>query len=651
VVFDRPGRYQVVLRVFDDRGNQQSAGVTVSVTHPILEFGGYSNTLTRIPGTSDVIVVSTDANQLILLARSTQNTWSVVRRIATCESPRTVTIWQNAFVTACQRADRIGIHPMAGGAGTEVSLRYGAGPFGVATNGRQLFVSEQGSGRLTIIELDPAGAPVVVGSVSAVPDARGVAALPDGRVSVTRWRAAGRRSEIALVNPKGGSVDVVALAYDDQVASDAGISGIPSFLAQVAVSPTGREAFVPSLMANFAQGQHPSDRALTFETTVRASLSRIDLRAGVEDFPRRFQFDERGLAGAIAFSTRGDFGYVVMPGNRSLVILDLLTGVEAGVLVDAGFGPDGAVVTGDDEFLLVNSQLSRELVVYDTKTFGPRPVSRVSLLASEPLPPQVLRGKQLFNDAADPRLAKSGYIACANCHQEGDSDRNVWDFAARGEGLRNTISMWGRAGTGDGPIHWTANFDEIQDFEHDIRDAFGGTGLIDDEIFHAGSRNTTLGDRKAGTSADLDALAAYVSSLVTVPKSPFREPDGSLSAAAWRGKAIFESPALGCTTCHTGPRLTDSRWLAPAQPLLHDVGTAGPGSGKRLGHTLAGFDTPTLVGLWSSAPYLHDGSAETLQTVLTTRNAGDRHGTTSHLLPHQIEDLVAYLLSLDGFVD
>ena len=62
-------------------------------------------------------------------------------------------------------------------------------------------------------------------------------------------------------------------------------------------------------------------------------------------------------------------------------------------------------------------------------------------------------------------------------------------------------------------MHWTANFDEIQDFEHDIRAAFGGTGFMTDAQFNTGTRNTPLGDPKAGLSADLDALAAYVTSL------------------------------------------------------------------------------------------------------------------------------------------
>jgi len=76
------------------------------------------------------------------------------------------------------------------------------------------------------------------------------------------------------------------------------------------------------------------------------------------------------------------------------------------------------------------------------------------------------------------------------------------------------------------------------------------------------------------------------------------------------------------------------------------VGTATAASGGRLGGPLPGFDTPTLRGLWASAPYLHDGRAETLTEVLTTYNPDDRHGRTSHLTAAQIEDLVTFLRSL-----
>ena len=72
----------------------------------------------------------------------------------------------------------------------------------------------------------------------------------------------------------------------------------------------------------------------------------------------------------------------------------------------------------------------------------------------------------------------------------------------------------------------------------------------------------------------------------------------------------------------------------------HDVGTRGalrPGRDR--------FDTPALVELWRTAPYLHDGSAPACDELLTSRNRDDRHGKTSHLSKPQVDDLVAYLLS------
>ena len=160
---------------------------------------------------------------------------------------------------------------------------------------------------------------------------------------------------------------------------------------------------------------------------------------------------------------------------------------------------------------------------------------------------------------------------------------------------------------------------------------------MDDAVYLAGTRSQPFGDSKAGLSSDLDALAAYVRSLTNEPPSPY--PRG---ASSERGKVLFESAATRCTECHSGSRFTDS-----GVGGLHDVGTIGPASGSRLGAKLEGLDTPTLAGAWRTAPYLHDGSAATLRDVLTTKNADDRHGVTSALSSSEIDDLIAYLLTLD----
>ena len=130
--------------------------------------------------------------------------------------------------------------------------------------------------------------------------------------------------------------------------------------------------------------------------------------------------------------------------------------------------------------------------------------------------------------------------------------------------------------------------------------------------------------------------------------SPFRrDSDATWEAARARGEATFRSAAVGCASCHSGSRYTDSAFSSPATPILHDVGTFGAGSGGRLGGVLLGLDTPTLRGLWSQRAFLHDGSAATLEDVLVARNPTDLHGVTSTLTPAEIDDLVTFLLSLD----
>ena len=92
--------------------------------------------------------------------------------------------------------------------------------------------------------------------------------------------------------------------------------------------------------------------------------------------------------------------------------------------------------------------------------------------------------------------------------------------------------------------------------------------------------------------------------------------------------------AAGCAACHSGDAFTDG--------LLHDVGT-GIDPRETRGSK---FDTPSLLGIHNTAPYLHDGSAVTLRAVLTSSNSDDNHGITSTLTELQVDALVAYLRSL-----
>ena len=186
-----------------------------------------------------------------------------------------------------------------------------------------------------------------------------------------------------------------------------------------------------------------------------------------------------------------------------------------------------------------------------------------------------------------------------------------------GEGFRNTTALNGRAGIGHGNVHWTANFDEIQDFVNDIEGQFGGGGFLPD----GETANPPLGSPNAGRSQALDDLAAYLESLgeSSFGRSPFRTSGGALSAQAVQGQTVFESST--CSSCHDpASDFTDST-LGTA--TLHDVGTLRTSSGQRLGGPLTGIDTPTLLGLFDGGPFLHDGSAATLEEVFSAAGGGD----------------------------
>ena len=479
------------------------------------------------------------------------------------------------------------------------------------------------------------------------PFVRGISLSGDGSALwVTRFISPDGRGEVYQLDP--ASLDVVT-RYDleeDTTTEDSDVQGrgLPNYLFSVSLSPDGREAWIPGKKDNMSRGIQRDGLPYTQDTTVRPLIAILDLQTKKELLVDRIDLDDRNLPRQITFSPLGDYAFLTLYGSDQVEIRDTYNRS----LVTSMRGGKGPVATllSPEKRLFVLADHSRTLVVYDMSEMlsgsdqTTRLIDEIPLVENESLRPEVLLGKQLFSNADDPRMASEGYLSCATCHIEGFEDGRVWEFSDRGEGLRNTTSLLGRSGTGQGRLHWSGNFDEIQDFEGAIRSGQGGIGFMKDEDFFAGTRSEPLGDPKAGVSPELDAIAAYVASLDRIPLSPYREQDGTMTEEALLGEQLFLQ--LGCDGCHNGPDLTDS-----ALGDLYDVGTLSAESGGRLGGELIGIDTPTLLGLWQTAPYLHDGSAPTLRDVLTTRNRDGLHGVTLELSNQGIDQLVAYLLQLD----
>lgn len=481
------------------------------------------------------------------------------------------------------------------------------------------------------------------------PSPYGITASGDGgTLWITRLISQGDHGEIYRLDPATLEVTARSDLALDTVSEDTDHSGrgLPNYLFSVAVTPDGKRAWIPSKKDNMVRGLERDGLALTQDTAVRPLVSILDLETDLERFEEHIDLDDRNLPRHVEFTAEGDWAFVSVYGSNLIELRDAFDrSFVTALRSDQLFGPVATVIDARSR-LFAFGTLSRTLVVFDVSNIltgldlATQVIAEIPLVEREKLSPEVLRGQQVFANAEDKRMASEGYLSCSSCHFDGFEDGRVWDFFDRGEGFRNTTSMLGRRGTGHGRLHWSGNFDEIQDFDNPIRAHQAGLGFISAEKWATGTVSDPLGDPKAGLDADLDALAAYVATFDVFPPSPFRNPDGTLTADAEAGRALFL--ARGCGSCHGGPEFTNS-----AEGQLHDVGTMTELSGQRLGGELLGIDTPTLLGIWQTAPYLHDGSAPTLRDVLTTRNPSDEHGVTSDLSEAQLDQIVAYLQQID----
>jgi mono/diheme cytochrome c family protein len=207
-------------------------------------------------------------------------------------------------------------------------------------------------------------------------------------------------------------------------------------------------------------------------------------------------------------------------------------------------------------------------------------------------------GFRLFHSSYMNPSADQGHVACASCHPEGGDDGQVWSFdgrPVRTQSLRGGVIA-------DAPFHWDGAFPTF------------------DMLVHA-----TMPERMNSAVPDPAAVAALATWLDAIPRIP-AAPAGD-SASVSRGQQLFESERVGCANCHAGARRSTH--------AVVDVGTGGA------------FKVPSLVGVGSRGPWMHNGCAATLaQRFEPSCGGGDHHGQTSQLTPDQIADLVVYLQSL-----
>jgi len=630
--YTAPGHYNVVVTVKDSQ-NVTSTKAKLQIVHnPLTATLPTKSNSMALSGTN-LYAVNTDSDSVTKLNADTlAQLWENVVE----DEPTTVAVASNGNIWVVnQNSDKISVINSSGTDVATYTMPRGSRPFGIAFNpaGTQVYVTLEATGRLLKLSTTTGA---IVSNIAVGADPRGIAVSGDGsKIYVTRHISAQTVAEVREVASSTFTVTRTINLQNDTttVNSQDRSRGLPNYLVNIGISPDGLRAWIPSTKTNTANS------SLTFETSVRTIASQINLSTGTEVFADQKDFDDSALAMDVSFSPKGDYAFFALEGNNRVIAIDAYSRANV-VTMLTDSAPKGLIVNSAGTKLYVHNFLSRNVQSFDvsaltnaTGSSAPE-LAKTSTITTEPLSAQVLTGKKIFYRASDARMSRDAYISCASCHLDGDSDRRVWDFTTRGEGFRNTRTLIGSAGTRDGRVHWTGNFDEIQDFENDIRNAFGGSGLLSDADFTTTSN--PLGTTKAGRSADLDALAAYVTFLSTMPKSPYRNADGTMTAAGTAGQTVFNSK--NCASCHGGAYYTNG--------TRHDVGTIQANSGQGIGAPLAGvgFDTPSLLGLWFGEPYLHNGQAATLSAVLNSAS----HGGTNTLTAQQRSDLEQFLLQIDS---
>ncbi len=605
----------------DPAGSVSSRSTTVTVTTPP-SGPRPTNSSPVVCDVADRSVWTIDPDNDSVTAIDADDLGTLLE-VPVCDDPRSVALSASGHLwVSCHDDDTVRVLDRGGAQIASLPTGRGSAPAGLAIspNGATAFVALQGSGRL--LRFDTATRQQT-GSLALGPTPSALAISSNGsRVYATRFLSPRDRAEVWEVNASTmalvRTIAIPKFGGDANADSTAGGRGVANYLAGITISPDGQTAWIAANKPNAERGVLFGPD-LDQDNTVRNLIVQLDLANG--RFLRAIDIDNSDSSRAVAFSPLGDYLTVALQGNDEIVVFDALeidssNGLGSFVTrLASGMAPQGICTDSGTGRTFVKNFMSRDLTVFETDALFRTgnvtiETTDVATVSDEALADDVLRGKQIFYNASDPRMSAEGYMSCATCHVDGGHDGRVWDFTGRGEGLRNTTTLQGRGGMAHGNVHWSANFDEIQDFENDIRNAFGGNGFLSDADFAATSN--PLGAAKAGRNAELDALAAYVSSLGAdaVPRSPHRNADGTMTASALAGQPRFT--ALGCTTCHAGARLTDST-LGSAN--LHDVGTIRTTSGGRLGEPLLGIDTPSLLGVWAGAPYFHDGSAATLDDV------------------------------------
>ena len=407
------------------------------------------------------------------------------------------------------------------------------------------------------------------------------------------------------------------------------------------VSPDGRYVYITEIIARFLLPTTQVERGW-MNTAGIAVIDTTKLESETHGFVNSVLIDDVDLGAAnpwgITTSADGKKIYVAVAGTSELITIDA---VEMHKKLDAeaekkAAGTYGTEVSDNLAFLAglkVRTKLpgkgARAVTVAGNNIYvGMYFSDTLQKLDQTPLRPTEIplgpapawtperRGEVWWNDAT---LCFQHWQSCASCHPDARMDGYNWDLLNDGQGNpKNARSLLLSNKTT--PSMWEA-----------VRDNKEKTGWDTEkqgiECIRTGFKWILFTVPDEAKCKDIDAYLA-----AEKPEPSPSAADGKGSAKAARGKKIFEDPKIGCATCHPAPLFTDQK--------MHDVNT------RCYYDRTSQFDTPTLIEVWRTAPYLHDGRYVNMRDVFKLGLHGDVAGDVGGLTDAQIDELVEYIMSL-----
>jgi YVTN family beta-propeller protein len=413
----------------------------------------------------------------------------------------------------------------------------------------------------------------------------------------------------------GAAVSLIDTATEGVTASIVLPNG-SSGLRGICVSPDGRHGYATHILGRYGLPATHLDRGWVNTN----ALSIIDLEAGTRLGTVLLDDVDLGAANpwGVVCTPDGTRLCVAHSGTHEISVIErlamhekldgaadassdltFLVGIRRRVRL-VGNGPRGLAISG--QRVLAAMYFTNAVDVVELEP-APRDLARSIALGPERTQGPARRGERLFHDA---EICFQGWHTCASCHPDGRSDGLNWDLLNDGVGNpKNAKSLV---------------------LSHDTPPAMI-TGVRDGALsaVRSGIRHIHFA---VASDDDAEDIVEYLRTLQPVV-SPYAV-EGRGGKVAQRGKAVFDR--AGCSLCHPPPLYTDLN--------SYDVGT---GTGRDAGRP---FDTPTLVEVWRTAPYLGDGRAATLREAIAIHDALLRAPDEPPLAGDELDDLTGFVLTL-----